>query len=110
MPNILSMQKRCESLIRRWGASKRGQIVRSASVRATAYMAFKEFTPSERGLFADDARNIAVSAVGLSDIDFEQDTIIFSGNTYKILSPPRGARPDGNVVYYQVPVVQIKGA
>lgn len=108
MPNILSMQKHAEKLIRGWGMDQRGQIVRDGSVRATAYMGFKEFSPTERGLFEDDAVNIAVSAVGLAEIDFEVDTIVFLNKTYRIPSPVRGARPDGTVVYYQVAAIRVK--
>jgi hypothetical protein len=110
MPNILAMQRNAERLIRRWSKDQLGQIVRNGSTRANAYMGFKEFKPSERGLFSDDAKNMAISAVNLPDLDYEQDTIVYLGRTYKILSPPRGARPDGTTVYYEAAVVGIKSS
>lgn len=110
MPNILSMQKHAEKLIRGWGMSQRGQIYRDGALIASPYMGFKEFRPNERGLFGDDARNIAVSAVGLPEIDFETDRIVFLGKTYKIVAPVRGGRPDGTVIYHDVAGVQIKGS
>lgn len=108
MPNIAAMQKRVENLIRRWGKNQRGQIVRDGVTRATAYMAFSDYSPRERGLFRDDSVKIVVSAVGLTDIDNEQDQIVFLGSTYTLPTPVLGARPDGTIVFHECNALKLR--
>lgn len=107
MPNMLQMQKDAEVQIRSWGNNKKGQIVRDGSVRKYAFMALSEYKPTERGLFLDGSVRILVSAVGLSEIDFEQDTIVFLSKNYKLNIPVTGARPDGTIVLFDCNAIQI---
>lgn len=108
MPSIPAMQKRAERLIRSWGGDQKGQIVRGGTVRATAFMALNDYSPRERGLFADGSVRLAVSAVGLAELDYNQDTIVFLGKTFKLPVPVGGGRPDGTVVYFDANAIQVQ--
>lgn len=107
MPSMLQMQKDAEDLIRSWGNDQQGQIVRNGVVRATAYMAFSDYSPTARGLFRDDSVRIAVSAVNLTEIDNEQDTIRFLGSDYTLPKAPFGGRPDGTVVFHDCNAIKV---
>jgi hypothetical protein len=109
MPSMLQMQRDAEDLIRSWGDNQQGQIIRGGVVRATAYMALNDYSPRERGLFRDDSVRIAVSAVGLPEIDHEQDQIKFLGSMYVLPVPTTGGRPDGTIVFHDCNAVKLKG-
>lgn len=108
MPSMLQMQKDAESLIRSWGNDQKGQVIRNGVVRATTYMAFADYSPQARALFRDDSVRIAVSSVGLAEIDYEQDTIKFLNGVYTLPKPVGGARPDGNIVFHDCNAVKVK--
>lgn len=108
MPSIPRMQRDAETQIRRWGNNQRGQIIRDGVARTSAYMALSQYSPTQRALFRDDSIRILVSAVGLSDIDFELDKIAFLGHTYALTSPTTGGRPDGTIVLYDCNAVKLK--
>jgi len=110
MPSILRLQRDAEKLIRRWGGDKYGKIMRDGAARASAYMAIAQYSPTQRALFRDDSVRIVVSAVGLADIDFEVDKIVFLGHTYAITQPTTGGRPDGTIVLHDCNAVRLKDA
>lgn len=85
-------------MIQRWGGI--GYIVRGGVQRA-ATMARMEYTPRERGLYEDKASRIRVSTIGLAVApDHEQDTILYKGESYNIITPVEGPRVTGEFVYY----------
>jgi hypothetical protein len=105
--SLAQFQKDAESMIRRWGNSQRGKIIRDGVVSAQPYMARGDYKPTERGMFLDGSERLTVSAVNLSEIDFERDTIEFTGSAYKINVPPTGPRPDGTVILFDCNVLRV---
>ena len=95
---IAGRQASAHRMIQRWGGI--GYLVRN-SVQRAATMARMEYSPRERGLFGDKASRIRVSVIGLATPpDHEQDTIIYKGEEYKILTPVEGPRVTGVFIYY----------
>jgi hypothetical protein len=107
MPAFLpKTQKIAHRLIRLWGGNQKGQIIRDGVTRAEAYMARMDYTPKEQGLFLEGSERMAVSSLGQTEeIDFEQDKLIFAGKQYRIVSPVKGPRPSGLIIFFDCNVV-----
>lgn len=104
--NIKGRQQSAHRMIQRWGGI--GYLVR-ANVQRAATMARVDFAPKERGLFLDGSSRIRVSAIGLSvPPDFEQDTIIYKGELYRILMPATGPRVTNEFVFYDCNVAFVQ--
>lgn len=109
--NIARLQKSADRMIR--GAGGKGFLVR-AGVKRDCFCARIEFKPAERGLYLDGAERYFISALKLEvPPDHEQDLLEFKGKAlltsrYRIIVPPLGPRPDGMVVYYDVPVMLVE--
>jgi hypothetical protein len=85
-------------MIQRWGGI--GYLIRGGVQRA-ATMARMEYTPKERGLYGDKASRIRISTIGLATPpDHEQDTILYKGELYNILTPVEGPRVTNDFIYY----------
>jgi hypothetical protein len=100
MNDALVAQKQASAhrMIQRWGGI--GYLVRGNTQRA-ATMARLDYTPKERGLYGDKASRIRVSVIGLAvPPDHEQDTILYKGEEYHILTPVEGPRLTGAFIYY----------
>lgn len=100
MSDALIAQKQASAhrMIQRWGGI--GYLVRNGEQRA-ATMARMEYTPKERGLFGDKASRIRISVIGLAVApDHEQDTILYMGEQYNIITPVEGPRITDAFVYY----------
>jgi hypothetical protein len=89
--------------IARWGGGQnKGFLVRNG-VKRPATMAMIEYTPRERGLFADGAVRFWISALGVVPVNYpneELDTIQFKSIGYKIILPPAGQQPDGSWIAF----------
>lgn len=95
---IAGRQAAAHRMIQRWGGI--GYLIRG-SVQRAATMARMEYTPRERGLYADKSSRIRVSAIGLVlPPDHEQDRILYKGEEYNILMPVEGPRVTGVFIYY----------
>lgn len=95
---IAGRQASAHRMIQRWGGI--GYLVRGGEQRACT-MARMEYTPRERGLFGDKASRIRISVIGLAVApDYEQDTILYKGEEYNILTPVEGPRVTGVFIYY----------
>jgi hypothetical protein len=93
-------------MIQRWGGI--GYLVR-ANVQRAATMARLDYTPKERGLFLDGSSRIRISVIGLvTPPDFEQDTIIYKGELYKIMMPADGPRATNEFVFYDCNVMFVQ--
>jgi hypothetical protein len=69
-------------------------------------MARMEYTPRERGLYEDKASRIRISTIGLAVApDHEQDTILYKGESYNILTPVEGPRVTDLFIYYDCNVM-----
>lgn len=96
--NHARAQKQAHKLIARWGG--KGQLVR-AGVTRDATMAVLDFKPNERSLLEEGEEVIRVSAYQLTvPPNFELDTIVFGGSTFRIYKPITGPRPNNLVIYY----------
>ncbi len=94
-------------MIQRWGGI--GYLVRD-SVQRAATMAYMEYTPRERGLYADKSARIRVSVIGLVvPPHHEQDTVLYEGETYNVLLPIEGPRMGIEFVYYDLNVMRVSG-
>ena len=91
----------------RWGGGvNNGFLVRNG-VKRIATMAMLEYTPKERGLFADGAVRFWVSAVSIYNVEVkwpnhELDVVEFKKRRYKILLPPAGQQPDGTWIAFDL--------
>lgn len=85
-----------------------GQLVRNG-VGRDATMARMEYSPRERGLYADKTARMRVSAIGLAQADgpdFERDQITYLGVTYNILLPAEGPRVRNEFIYWDCNVTE----
>jgi hypothetical protein len=87
----------------RWGGgTNNGKLVRAGASRF-ATMAMVEYTPRERGLFADGAVRFWISAMNVTAVnvpDENLDVLQFKGRQYKIILPPAGQQPDGTWIAF----------
>lgn len=89
--------------IARWGGGQNNGKLNRSGVLRIATMAMTEYTPRERGLFADGAVRFWISAlrvVPANYVDENLDTIQFKGIGYKIILPPAGQQPDGTWIAF----------
>jgi len=93
--------------IAKWGRGvNNGLLVRNGTPRP-ATMAMLEYTPKERGLFADGAVRFWVSALHIYNVeanwpDNELDVVEFRQRRYRILRPPSGQQPDGSWIAFDL--------
>lgn len=97
---IAGRQAAAHRMIQRWGGI--GYLIRGTDrVQRAATMARMEYSPKERGLYGDKASRIRVSVIGLAvPPDHEQDTILYEGEEFNILTPVEGPRVTGVFIYY----------
>jgi hypothetical protein len=100
---IAGRQASAHRMIQRWGGV--GYLIRNGVQRACT-MARMEYSPRERGLYADKSSRIRVSMIGLAVLpDHEQDEVIYKGERYKILQLPEGPRVTDVFVYIDLNVM-----
>lgn len=104
--DTLSLQQSAHSMIADNGAM--GELVRNGIPR-NATMARMEYSPRERGLFADKTAKMRISAIGLAQADgpnFELDKIVYLGVHYNILLPAEGPRVRNEFIYWDCNVIE----
>lgn len=102
--------------IARWGGGvDNGYLIRSG-IKRRVTMGLSEYSPRERGLFADGAVRFMISALkngGTERIPLDEvptpdlDVIEFAGRRFNILMLPQGAQPDGTWIAFDTPGILI---
>ena len=91
--------------IAKWGGGVNKGVLIRGTTRRPATMAMLEYTPKERGLFADGAVRFWVSALNVQEANYpshELDILEFKKRRYKILLPPAGQQPDGTWIAFDL--------
>ena len=105
---IAGRQASAHRMIQRWGGI--GYLIRGSEQRVCT-MARMEYSPRERGLYADLTSRIRISMIGLATLpDHEQDEVIYKGERFKILLPPEGPQVTGVFVYIDLNCIHSSAA
>jgi hypothetical protein len=95
------------SMISRWGGPA---LLRRNGVDRPCVVGELDFTPVERQLILSGGRRFLCSALTATGADLdpiphhELDVLVFKGEVMRILMPPKGPRPDGIPIFFDLSV------